>query len=89
MVPAGPGRRRASELFAIRTPSPTAAPLMNICVCGHVKRVEMNREALWMGSSLPMDLGMCGGSTRMGDPEENTGGTLRCWGEGSGGKGVS
>ena len=58
-------------------------------VCGHVKRVEMNREALWMGSSLPMDLGMCGGSTRMGDPEENTGGTLRCWGEGSGGEGMS
>lgn len=89
MVLAGPGRRRASELFATRSPFPTAALLVNICVCGHVKRVEMNREVLWTGSSLPMDLGICGGSTRVGDPEENTGGTLRWWGRGSGGEGVS
>ena len=64
-------------------------PLMTTCVCSHVKGVEMNREGLWMGSRLPMDLGIFGGSTRTGDPEENTGGTLRCWGGCSGGEGVS
>ena len=57
------GEPFAPQKYPSPTPQSHRAPPVNVCVWGPVKRIEMSRGELWMGSSLHGDLGTCRGST--------------------------